>query len=153
MHAVCGPLPRGCGLRVSFGLLIFPEILMAKAARADAEGRGAMTDPTKQLLRGTLHVLILKTLTEGPMHGYAVASRIARQTAGVVEIEDGALYQALHRMQERGWVESEWGHAESGKRARFYRLTTSGRRRLAVESAGWQRYADAVLSVLHPRGG
>ena len=112
-----------------------------------------MTDPTKQLLRGTLHVLILKTLSGGPMHGYAVASRIAQQTAGVVEIEDGALYQALHRMQERGWVQSEWGHADSGKRARFYRLTRSGKRRLAVEADSWQRYVDAVLAVLHPRGG
>jgi transcriptional regulator len=107
-----------------------------------------MKDPTTQHLRGTLHVLILQVLTEGRLHGYAIASRIEERSGGVVELEDGALYQALHRMQERGWVRSSWGHAETGKRARFYRLTDAGRRRLSVETASWLRYADAVLRVL-----
>lgn len=107
---------------------------------------------TSQLLRGTLHVLILKTLNGGRMHGYAIATRIADRTGGVLEIEDGALYQALHRMQERGWLESEWGHAESGKRARFYELTPEGRRRLELETDGWLRYAEAVFKVLRPAG-
>ena len=107
-----------------------------------------MTDPTPQLLRGTLHVLILKTLAAGPAHGYAIAARIEERTGGVVEIEDGALYQALHRMQERGWVRSAWGHAETGKRARFYRLTEAGRKRLALESASWERYVAAVSKVI-----
>lgn len=111
-----------------------------------------MSEPTTQLLRGTLHVLILKTLADGPLHGYAAASRIADRTDGVLGIEDGALYQALHRMQERGWVESEWGHSELGKRARFYRLTRDGRRRLRVETASWLRYAEAVFKVLQPAG-
>ncbi|HEX7048594.1 MAG TPA: PadR family transcriptional regulator [Longimicrobiales bacterium] len=103
-----------------------------------------------QLLRGTLHVLILKTLLGGPLHGYAIAMRIAERTGGALEIEDGALYQALHRMEERGWLASEWGHAESGKRARFYELTPEGRRRLEQETAGWLRYAEAVFKVLGP---
>ena len=107
-----------------------------------------MAEPRTQLLRGTLHVLILKTLAPGPLHGYAIASRIADRSGGVLTLEDGALYQALHRMQERGWVESEWGHSEQGKRARFYRLTQDGRRRLRVETAGWVRYAEAVFKVL-----
>lgn len=109
-----------------------------------------MSTASHQILRGTLHLLILKTLTAGPLHGYAIASRIAERTGGVLAIEDGALYQALHRMQERGWVESEWGHAESGKRARFYQLTEDGRARLREETASWVRYAEAVFKVLRP---
>ena len=109
-----------------------------------------MTEPRTQLLRGTLHVLILKTLAGAPLHGYAIASRIAERSGGVLTLEDGALYQALHRMQERGWVESEWGHSEQGKRARFYSLTQEGRRRLRLETASWVRYAEAVFKVLRP---
>jgi PadR family transcriptional regulator PadR len=102
------------------------------------------------LLRGTLDVLVLRTLSEAPLHGYAVAARIEERTDGVLQIEDGALYQSLHRMEERGWVESEWGHAENGKRAKFYRLTRDGRTRLEQETAGWMLYADAVFKVLQP---
>ncbi len=111
-----------------------------------------MSDPTRQLLRGTLHVLILKTLTAGALHGYAIAERIAERTDGLFGIEDGALYQALHRMQARSWVTSEWGHSELGKRAKFYRLTDEGRKRLRVETQSWMRYADAVMKVLQPAG-
>lgn len=103
-----------------------------------------------QLLRGTLDVLILKTLAGNRLHGYAIASRIAGRTRGVLAIDDGALYQSLHRMEERDWVASEWGHAETGKRAKFYRLTESGRRQLRVETANWLRYAQAVFRVLQP---
>jgi transcriptional regulator len=109
-----------------------------------------MNDITTQLLRGTLHVLILRTLAGGPLHGYAIATSIGARTGGVLEIEDGALYQALHRMEERDWLQSEWGHADSGKRARFYRLTAEGRRRLRAETLGWARFADAVGKVLRP---
>jgi transcriptional regulator len=109
-----------------------------------------MADHITQLLRGTLNLLILKTLTAGPKHGYAIASHIEQLSDGVLEIEDGALYQALHRMEERGWIESEWGHSERGKRARFYRLTRPGRSRLRAESAGWVHYAEAVFRVLQP---
>lgn len=109
-----------------------------------------MSDPARQLLRGTLHVLILKTLSEGSAHGYAIAESITQRTDGVLGIEDGALYQALHRMLERGWLESEWGHSELGKRARFYRLTLDGRRRLRLETESWVRYAEAVFKVLQP---
>jgi PadR family transcriptional regulator, regulatory protein PadR len=102
------------------------------------------------LLRGTLDVLVLKTLVSGPLHGYGVAARIEACTEGVLSIEDGALYQSLHRMEERGWVASTWGHADNGKRARFYRLTAAGRRHLSDETASWVRYADAVFKVLQP---
>lgn len=103
-----------------------------------------------QLLRGTLNVLILKCLLSGSMHGYEITTRIRQRTGRVLEIEDGTLYQALHRMEERGWLASQWGHAASGKRARFYSLTAAGRRRLELETAGWLRYAEAVSKVLQP---
>ena len=108
-----------------------------------------MADATT-LLRGTLDVLILRTIAGGRMHGYEVARAIEERTQGVLLIEDGALYQSLHRMHERGWVESEWGHGESGKRARFYALTRAGEKRLRTETAGWLQYADAVFRVLEP---
>lgn len=109
-----------------------------------------MSEPKSQLLRGTVHVLILKTLAGGALHGFAIASRIEQQTEGVLALEEGALYQALHRMQERGWVDSEWGHSELGKRARFYHLTAAGKKRLRIETASWIRYAEAVFKVLQP---
>jgi len=109
-----------------------------------------MTEPTRQLLRGTLHVLILQTLAGGALHGYAIVAEIVERSGGLLSIEDGALYQALHRMQERGWLDSQWGHAENGKRARFYRLTTEGRRRLKLETESWKAYAAAVFAVLSP---
>jgi PadR family transcriptional regulator, regulatory protein PadR len=109
-----------------------------------------MADTTVQLLRGTLDVLILRTLLGEQLHGYEIARAIDARTGGVLLIEDGALYQSLHRMQEREWIESEWGHADSGKRAKFYRLTSAGRKRLQVETASWLQYADAVFKVLEP---
>lgn len=109
-----------------------------------------MPQTTLKLLRGTLDVLILRTLAAGPLHGYAIAAAIGERTDGVLAIEDGALYQALHRMEEREDVDSEWGVAETGRRARFYRLTAEGRRRLRSETASWIRYAEAVFKVLQP---
>lgn len=103
-----------------------------------------------QLLRGTLDVLLLRTLVAGPLHGYAIADALDTRTDGVLQVDDGALYQSLHRMEERGWVVSDWGHAESGKRAKFYQLTVEGRRRLRQETAEWVRYAEAVFRVLEP---
>ena len=111
-----------------------------------------MSDDTNQLLRGTLHALVLRILERDTLHGYAIARRLEEESEGVLGVEDGALYQALHRMQERGWLRSEWGHAETGKRARFYSITADGRRRLASETDTWVRYADAVLRVLRPAG-
>ena len=100
------------------------------------------------ILLGTLDVLVLKTLSGGPRHGYAVARWIRESSHGTFRILDGALYTALHRLEERGWVESAWGHTEQGKRAKFYTLTTAGRRQLRHEAAQWERYAAGVASVL-----
>ncbi|HWJ12654.1 MAG TPA: PadR family transcriptional regulator [Gemmatimonadaceae bacterium] len=100
------------------------------------------------LLQGTLDVLVLKALTWGPRHGHAVARMIRAASGGAFEVLDGSLYAALHRLEERECVESEWGLSEKGKRARFYTLTTRGRQLLRAESASWRRYADAVASML-----
>jgi transcriptional regulator len=108
----------------------------------------AMTARELDLLQGTLDVLVLRALSWGPMHGYAVARFIRQGSGGSLSVLDGALYTALHRLEERGWVESEWGHSERGKRAKFYRLTTAGRRASRQEAASWNDYVAAVGRVL-----
>jgi transcriptional regulator len=104
-------------------------------------------DP-KALLHGTLDVLILKTLSWGPMHGYDIARWIEQRTHNVLAIEDAALYKALHRLERGRTIAAEWGVSESKRRAKFYELTDSGRQRLRAESAVWRRYATAVFAVL-----
>src|SRR5438309_11078693 len=99
-------------------------------------------------LQGTLDVLVLRALAGKPQHGYAVARFIRTSSDGAFTVLDGALYAALHRMEERGWVESEWGLSEKGKRAKFYRLTTDGRRALRREAVSWDQYVAAVSKVL-----
>ena len=100
------------------------------------------------LLQGTLDVLVLKALSWGPQHGHAVARTIRSGTDGAFEVLDGSLYAALHRLEEREWVDAEWGLSDKGKRAKFYRLTTLGRQQLRTESASWHRYASAVSMML-----
>jgi PadR family transcriptional regulator, regulatory protein PadR len=103
-----------------------------------------------QLFQGTLDVLILRTLAWGPRHGYAVARWIEETTAGALAVEDASLYTSLHRLEAHGWVESEWGLSDRGKRAKFYRLTSSGRAQLTLQMRQWSHYADAVSRVLQP---
>ena len=107
-----------------------------------------MANDELDILMGTLDVLVLKTLSWGPSHGYGVARWIRESSGQTFRILDGALYTALHRLEERGLVESEWGHTEQGKRAKFYRLTTSGRRALRQEVSQWERYVTGVAGVL-----
>jgi transcriptional regulator len=107
-----------------------------------------MSDDDLELLLGTLDVLVLKTLSWGPMHGYGIARWIRESSGRTFRILDGALYTSLHRMEEREWIDSEWGHTEQGKRAKFYRLTPAGRRQLRVELDQWQRYSAGVAGVL-----
>jgi PadR family transcriptional regulator PadR len=107
-----------------------------------------MTTRELELFQGTLDVLVLRALSFGPMHGYAVARFIRNGSDGSFRIIDGALYTALHRLEERGSVESEWGTSEKGKRAKFYRLTASGRRALRTETVNWAAYVAAVAGVM-----
>ena len=100
------------------------------------------------LLQGTLDLLVLKTLTWGPMHGYAVARWIRETTRDELQVEEGALYTALHRMEKRGWIAAEWGVSENNRKARYYKLTAAGRRQLLGKAAAFERYADAVFRVL-----
>ena len=99
-------------------------------------------------LQGTVEVLVLKLLTRGPLHGYGIAKQLAEETDGVVELEDAALYQGLHRMESKGWIEAEWGRSETGRRAKLYRLTDAGRKLLRAETEGFRDFASAVLKVL-----
>lgn len=101
------------------------------------------------LLQGTLDLLVLKALVFGPRHGYAVARWVRETSAGTIDVEEGALYTALHRMQRRGWLESEWGVSENNRRARYYSLTGAGRRQLGEEISLWMKYADAVSRIVH----
>ena len=108
-----------------------------------------MASADLDLLQGTLDLLVLKTLTWGPKHGYAVASWIRDTTDARLTIEEGALYTALHRMEQRGWLESEWGLSENNRKAKYYQLTTQGRKQLRLQTARWTDYAGAVFKVLH----
>ncbi|HEV2130436.1 MAG TPA: PadR family transcriptional regulator [Longimicrobiaceae bacterium] len=107
-----------------------------------------MPERDLEMLRGTLDVLILKTLSWGPAHGYAEASWIEQVTDDALRVEEGSLYPALHRLEKRGWIESEWGLSENNRRARYYRLTDEGQRQLRAEASTWARFADAVGKVL-----
>src|SRR5215213_5080873 len=102
------------------------------------------------MFQGTLDVLVLRALINGPKHGYAIARFIREGSNDTFKILDGALYTSLHRMEERGWVESEWGTSDKGKRAKFYRITAAGRRALLTETESWNRYVAAVAGVMAP---
>jgi PadR family transcriptional regulator PadR len=101
------------------------------------------------LLQGTLDVMILKALSWGPMHGFGVAKWIRHTTEEVLQIEDSALYPALHRMEHRGLIDADWGLTENKRRAKYYTLTTKGRQQLRARATSWDRYSSAVSKVIH----
>ena len=107
-----------------------------------------MANTDLNLLQGTLDLLVLRALRPGASHGYGVARWVRETTDGALEIEDGALYTALHRLEKRGWVESEWGLSENNRRAKYYALTERGRAQLQEQESAWTRYAEAVFKVL-----
>ena len=107
-----------------------------------------MTDDRLDLPQGTLDLLVLKVLSLGPMHGYGVGQRIQQMAEEMLRVEEGSLYPALYRLEERGLIASDWGVSENNRRARFYRLTPSGRRQLGVEEESWRRFVLAVGKVL-----
>ncbi len=109
-------------------------------------------DDRLELLQGTLDLLILRTLLFGPAHGHAIAKAIERNSAEVLQVEQGSLYPALHRLIKRGWISFADGTSENNRRAKFYRLTAKGRRQLPVETNKWDRLADAIARILRPAG-
>jgi transcriptional regulator len=107
-----------------------------------------MREPTADVLQGTLDLLILKALSLEPMHGWGISQRIQQISQDVLQVNQGSLYPALHRLEHRGWIVAEWGTSENNRRAKFYRLTAQGRRQLAAETANWQRFSLAVNRLL-----
>ena len=106
-------------------------------------------DPRKSdLLQGTLDMLILKIVALGPIHGYGIAQRIRQISKEVLQVQQGSLYPALHRLEKRGWLSAEWGEAETGREAKFYALTKVGRKQLQAEAANWDRLSEAVAMIL-----
>jgi transcriptional regulator len=107
-----------------------------------------MANDTVELLQGTLDLLVLKTLSWGSTHGYGIARWIQEVTGDVLQIEEGSLYPALHRLEKRGWIQSEWGLSENNRRAKYYELTTRGQQQLRAEASMWGVFAGAVSKVL-----
>ena len=104
--------------------------------------------PVPDLLPGTLDLLILRTLQNDPLHGWAIAERIQQVSQDVLQVNQGSLYPALHRLEHEGWIEAEWRVSELGRRAKYYRLTASGRRQLAIELSAWERMSAAIGRVV-----
>ena len=110
-----------------------------------------MKNPKRMdLLQGTLDLLILRTLESGPAHGHAISQSIRAVSDEVLQVESGLLYPALHRLEDRGWIEAEWKTSDKGKRAKYYRLHSDGRKQLAVEQSKWERFSEAMTRALKP---
>ncbi len=112
-----------------------------------------MTKQKNDTLQGTLALLVLKTLAQGPMHGWGITLHIQQISDQVLRVEEGSLYPALHRMEQEGWITAEWGLSGNKRRARYYRLTTAGRKQLAAEEQNWKELTKAVARVLNFAGG
>ena len=108
----------------------------------------ATPDPRSELLQGTLDLLILKTVALGPVHGYSIAQRLRQISKDVLQVRQGSLYPALHRLEQRGLLDATWGETETGREAKFYRLSRKGRAQLERESASWDQLAQAIYAVL-----
>src|SRR6516162_4179496 len=107
-----------------------------------------MDTPKSDLLQGTLDVLILKIVALEPLHGYGIAQRIRQISSSVLQVQQGSLYPALHRLEKRGWLAAEWGESDNGRQAKFYRLSAKGRKQLAAEEETWNRLSKAVGLIL-----
>jgi len=117
--------------------------------KEETRSNGAGPDEAKaELLAGTLDLVVLRTLALGPMHGYGIAQRIQQISRDVLQINQGSLYPALLRLEQQGWIRSEWGTSDNNRRARFYSLTRTGRRQLAAETERWARFSEAIGRLL-----
>jgi len=107
-----------------------------------------LSDPKSDLLQGTLDMLILKVVALGPIHGYGISRRIRQISKEVLQVQQGSLYPALHRLEKRGWLEADWGESENGRQAKFYRLSAKGRKQLLAEQSNWDRLSEAVALIM-----
>ncbi len=107
-----------------------------------------MKQEKSDLLQGTLDMLILKVVALGPIHGYSISQRIQQISKDVLQVQQGSLYPALHRLENRGWLDAEWGETETGREAKFYSLSKAGKKQLALETANWARLSDAIALIL-----
>jgi PadR family transcriptional regulator, regulatory protein PadR len=107
-----------------------------------------MPTDKSDLLQGTLDMLILKIVALGPVHGYGISLRIRQISKEVLQVQQGSLYPALHRLEKRGWLTAEWGESENGRQAKFYRLSPKGRKQLQAEESNWERLAQAVKQIM-----
>lgn len=107
-----------------------------------------MIKPKADLLQGTLDLLVLKTLALEPMHGWGIAQRIQQMSGDVLRVNQGSLYPALHRLEQQGWISAQWGESENNRRAKYYKLTATGRKQLAAETATWERFSEAITLIL-----
>ena len=107
-----------------------------------------MPSDKSDLLQGTLDMLILKIVALGPVHGYGISLRIRQISREVLQVQQGSLYPALHRLEKRGWLEADWGQSENGRQAKFYRLSANGRKQLAAENSNWERLSEAVHLIM-----
>jgi PadR family transcriptional regulator, regulatory protein PadR len=107
-----------------------------------------MSNDKSDLLQGTLDMLILKIVALGPVHGYGISQRIQQISKDVLQVQQGSLYPALHRLQKRGWLEAQWGESDNGRQAKFYKLSAKGRKQLAAEESNWRRLSDAVTLIM-----
>jgi len=110
-----------------------------------------MSDPRSEILKGTLDLLILRSLARAPRHGYGIARWLEETSQGLLQVEQGSLYPALYRMEDRGWISARWGLTDLKRRAKFYRLTARGRERLEAEEKGWNRMVRAIALILQPQ--
>jgi PadR family transcriptional regulator, regulatory protein PadR len=110
--------------------------------------RNVLPIDKSDLLQGTLDMLILKIVALGPIHGYGISQRIRQISKDILQVQQGSLYPALHRLEKRGWLEAEWGESDNGRQAKFYRLSTKGRKQLAKEESNWERLAAAVTLIM-----
>ena len=107
-----------------------------------------MADTKSDLLQGTLDMLILKIVALGPVHGYGISRRIRQISKDVLQVQQGSLYPALHRLEKRGWLQADWGESENGRQAKFYRLSAKGRKQLQAEQSNWDRLSEAVALIM-----
>ena len=141
MHTILRPVPPAV-------VLLLTSDKSAATFLSEPDTRAMSTEPIPDVLRGTLDLLILKTLALDEMHGWGIGQRIQQFSKGVLEVNQGSLYPALQRLEQKGWIASEWRTSEANRRAKYYWLTTSGRRALGTETANWRRYVGAVDLIL-----